>query len=134
MLPSAPQALKGKTEMRTLIAGFALATVALLLGGCAGGGFGGNSALPSAGIHQINPLDSVGGGPSLGKNHAGPRSFHSLDSVGGGPSLGKNHAGPRSFHSLDSVGGGPSLGKGKAGPRTFRSLDSVGGGPTVSPR
>ena len=99
--------------MRTLIAGSALVIVALLLGGCAGNGLGGGSALPSAGVSQIHPLDSVGGGPSL----------HSMDSVGGGPTK-KGHSGPRGFHSLDSVGGGPS----------FHNMDSVGGGPTFGHR
>jgi hypothetical protein len=99
--------------MRTVIAGSALAIVALLLGGCAGSGLGGGSALPSAGVSHLHPLDSVGGGPSL----------HSLDSVGGGPTKG-NRVKPRGFHSLDSVGGGPSV----------HSLDSVGGGPTSGHR
>ena len=116
--------------MRTVIAGSALAIVALLLGGCAGSGLGGGSALPSAGVSQIHPLDSVGGGPSLhsmdsvggGPTKATSGRFHSLDSVGGGPT--KQSTKPRGFHSLDSVGGGPSL----------HSMDSVGGGPTFGHR
>lgn len=95
--------------MRTLIAGSALAIVALLLGGCAGGSLSGGSPLPNVGISQSHPLDSVGGGPTVGHGKAGPRTFHSLDSVGGGPSVGHGKAGPRTFHSLDSVGGGPSV-------------------------
>ena len=73
--------------MRTLIAGSALALVAILLGGCAGGGLSGGSLLPNAGVSQSHPLDSVGGGPSVGHGKAGPRTIHSLDSIGGGPSV-----------------------------------------------
>ncbi|MBV9333641.1 MAG: hypothetical protein JO146_06510 [Candidatus Eremiobacteraeota bacterium] len=69
--------------MRTLIAGFALGTIALLLGGCAGGNLSSNSFLPSASLH---PAGVVGGGPSPAGGVVGGGPSPAGGVVGGGPS------------------------------------------------
>jgi hypothetical protein len=75
-----------------VIASIAIASV--MLGGCAGGGVSGNSVLPTAGVHRVHPLDSVGFGPV-------PTHVHRVSAAGAEPVRG------RRIHKLDSVGFGP---------------------------
>jgi hypothetical protein len=75
--------------MRTIIAGIALATVAVALGGCAGGNLGGSSLLPTANqnrqiVRHLGPhAGDVLGGPTPGAKRWHIRS----NDVLGGPTV-----------------------------------------------
>lgn len=98
--------------MRTLIAGFALATVGLLLGGCAGGGFGGSSPLPSPGMGQMHPGETLGG-PTI----AVRQGMHPGETLGG-PTVAVRHG----MHPGETLGG-PTI----AGRKAVQPGDVLGG-------
>jgi hypothetical protein len=77
--------------VRKTIVAVALASVAVLLGGCAGG-LSGGSMLPAT-SQTLHRSDVLGGGP--------PHRVHLLDIKG---------AAPDKIHRLDVVGGGPPHG------------------------
>ena len=79
--------------MRTMIAGFALATVALMLGGCAGG----NTLLPSTGANGVQP-QNVLGGPGIAARHGGFQPGNVL----GGPGIAARRGG---IHPGEVLGG-----------------------------
>lgn len=98
------------------IARTALVTIALLLGGCAGGNLGETSLLPSA--NQAHQANLPGG--SLTARHFGARIGNAL----GGPS----GIGKRWIRHNDVLGGPTAIGK-----RSHISDNDVLGGPSVSP-